>query len=192
MATQITGAGGTTTSFSNTPQASNDTWAVSEDYTLNNDVLILNVMANDSGGAAKTLYSIDDRTSVSTSTKIFAPADLLTRDTSYSSDAMGIAQTADKSDLGARIWIGADGNVHYDKGDIEAQIQALNVGSTPLTDSFTYAIQLGNGTLSWATAYIQFTGVNDAAVISGTSSGTVVEAGGVANGTTGIPTSAAR
>src|SRR5438105_1661411 len=98
MATQTTG-GGSTTSFSNTPQASNDTFVYSEDYTSNNDVLILNVMANDSGGAAKTLYSIDDGTSVSTPTKTYAPADLLTKDTSYSSDAVGIAQAADKSAL---------------------------------------------------------------------------------------------
>ena len=76
MATQTTG-GGSTTSFSNAPQASNDTYQYSEDYILNNDVLILNVMANNSGGAAKSLFSIDDGTSVSTSTKVYAPADLL-------------------------------------------------------------------------------------------------------------------
>src|SRR5262245_25480520 len=185
MATQTTG-GGSTTSFSNAPQASNDTFLYSEDYTLNNDVLILNVMANDSGGAAKSLFSIDDGTSVSTSTKVYAPADLLTKDASYSSDVVGIAQTTDKSALGARIWIGTDGNVHYDKGDIEAKIQTLAAGDV-LTDSFTYAIQLGNGTLSWATAYIQFKGANDNATIaaSGSEDTFVIEAGGIANGTAG-------
>ncbi|MFB9984903.1 hypothetical protein ACFSQQ_07280 [Mesorhizobium kowhaii] len=53
MATsQIAGAGGTTTSFSNTPQAGDDLFLFSEDAT---GVLILNVMANDQGGAAKLL-----------------------------------------------------------------------------------------------------------------------------------------
>src|SRR4051812_36817530 len=152
-----------TPTFNNTPQASNDTFGYSEDYSLNNGVLILNVMANDSGGAAKSLYSLDDGTSASTSTTVYAPADLLTKDASYSSDAQGIAQTADKSFLGARIWIGTDGNVHYNKGDIESQIQALSVGDT-LTDKFTYAIQMANGTLSWATATVTFTGANDGPV----------------------------
>src|SRR4051794_31307460 len=100
-------------------------------------------MANDSGGAAKSLFSVDDGTSASTSTTVYAPADLLTKDASYSSDAVGIAQTSDKSALGARIWIGTDGNVHYNKANIEGQIQALGVGET-LTDTFTYAIQMGN------------------------------------------------
>ncbi|TIW71635.1 MAG: hypothetical protein E5V58_18520, partial [Mesorhizobium sp.] len=83
MATQVTGAGGTTTSFSNTPQAKDDTFLYSEDA---GGVLILNVLANDLGGAAKTLYSIDDNVSATTATKTYAPADLLTRDTTFSTD----------------------------------------------------------------------------------------------------------
>ena len=176
MATQTTG-GGSTTSFSNAPQASNDTFLYSEDYTLNNDVLILNVMANNSGGAAKSLFSIDDGTSASTATKVYAPADLLIKDAS-SSDAVAITATGgDKSALGARIWIGTDGNVHYYKADVESIIQALAAGDVK-TDSFTYAIQLGNGTLSWATAYIQFTGANDAATITA-STAELTDAGAV-------------
>ena len=62
-------------------------------------------------------------------------------------------------------------------------MQALNVGAT-LTDSFTALT--ADGTAQLVT--ITITGANDAAVISGTASGNVTEAGGVANGTPGAPT----
>ncbi|MBZ9819359.1 VCBS domain-containing protein, partial [Mesorhizobium sp. CA4] len=159
--TQISGAGGTTVSFSNTPQAQNDVFYFSEDST---GTLVLNVLSNDLGGAAKQLYSIDNADSATTSTKTYAPADLLIRDTAYSTDAAVPVATADTSYLGARIWISTDGTIHYDKTSIDSKIQALGAGQV-LIDKLTYAIQLGNGTLSWATATIQFTGTNDAAVI---------------------------
>ncbi|WP_164751035.1 MULTISPECIES: VCBS domain-containing protein [unclassified Mesorhizobium] len=189
MATQVTGAGGTTTSFSNTPQAKDDLLAFSEDAT---GVLILNVLANDLGGAATQLYSIDNADSLTTATKIYAPTDLLARDITYSSDSAALAAlpaTANTSFLGARIWISADGTIHYNKADIDAQVQALGQGQI-LTDRVTYAIQLGNGTLSWATATIQFTGINDAAVITvnGAEDTSVTEKSGVANGTPGDAT----
>ncbi|KRQ08298.1 beta strand repeat-containing protein [Bradyrhizobium manausense] len=183
MATQATG-GGSTVSFGNTPQANNDIFSFTEDAA---NILVLNVMANDLGGAAKTLFSLDDGTSASASTKSYAPADLLVKDVTYSNDAAGAAGTSDHSALGARIWIESDGTVHYDKGDINAKLQALGVGEA-LTDTFTYAIQLGNGTLSWATVTLQFTGLNDAPTIvlgSTTANGAFSEA---AN-TTGSSTS---
>ncbi|RXG95092.1 VCBS domain-containing protein, partial [Bradyrhizobium vignae] len=171
MATQTTG-GGSTVSFGNTPQANADVFSFTEDAS---NILILNVLANDLGGAAKTLFSLDDGTSASASTKSYAPADLLVKDVAYSSDAAGMAGTGDRSALGARIWIESDGTVHYDKGDINAQLQALAAGQT-LTDTFTYAIQMGNGTLSWATVTLQFNGVNDAVYMtSSPQSGSVVE-----------------
>ncbi|MCK1727677.1 VCBS domain-containing protein [Bradyrhizobium sp. 142] len=171
MATQTTG-GGSTISFGNAPQANNDSFAFTEEA---NNILVLNVMANDLGGAAKTLFSLDDGSSASPSTKTYAPADLLVKDVAYSSDTAGMTGTGDHSALGARIWIESDGFVHYDKGDINAQLQALAVGAT-LTDTFTYAIQLGNGTLSWATVTLQFSGANDQVYItSSPQSGTVVE-----------------
>ncbi|TPL88791.1 type I secretion protein, partial [Mesorhizobium sp. B2-3-14] len=157
MATQVTGAGGTTASFSNTPQAKDDTFLYSEDAT---GVLVLNVLANDLGGAAKQLYSIDNSDSLSTATKTYAPADLLTRDTTYSTDSSGAAGTTDTSFLGAKIWMASDGTIHYDTASIAGQLQALSAGEV-LVDKVTYAIQLGNGTLSWATATVQFTGTND-------------------------------
>ncbi|MBR0717254.1 S-layer family protein [Bradyrhizobium liaoningense] len=171
MATQTTG-GGSTVSFGNTPQANNDIFSFTEDAS---NILILNVLANDLGGAAKTLFSLDDGTSASASTKNYAPADLQVKDVAYSSDAAGMVGTGDRSALGARIWIESDGTVHYDKGDINAQLQALAAGQT-LTDTFTYAIQLGNGTLSWATVTLQFNGANDlVSITSSAQSGSVVE-----------------
>ena len=62
-------------------------------------------------------------------------------------------------------------------------MQALNVGQT-LTDTFT-AFTV-DGTSQVVT--ITINGANDAAVITGAATGTVAEAGGVANGTPGTPT----
>src|SRR6185295_8903416 len=75
----------------------------------------------------------------------------------------------------------ADGKVGYDaaaSSTFKAQLQALAVGET-LTDSFTYAIRLGNGTLSWATATIQFTGENDGPTILGASTSGAPQLGAV-------------
>src|SRR5438270_5581654 len=62
-------------------------------------------------------------------------------------------------------------------------VEALNVGEH-LTDTFT--VTTVDGTQQIVTVTID--GTNDAAIISGTSSGTVVEAGGVANAIGGTPT----
>ncbi len=71
----------------------------------------------------------------------------------------------------------------YTLNDSNAAVQAINVGQT-LTDTFT-ATTVG-GTSQVVTITID--GANDAAAISGATSGSVTEAGGVANGTPGIPT----
>jgi VCBS repeat-containing protein len=71
----------------------------------------------------------------------------------------------------------------YTINNSNAAVQALNVGQT-LTDTFTATTV--DGTSQLVTITIQ--GSNDAAVITGPVTGTVVEAGGVANGTPGTPT----
>ena len=71
----------------------------------------------------------------------------------------------------------------YTLDNSNAAVQALNVGAT-LTDSFTALT--ADGTAQVVT--ITINGANDAAVISGTTSGNVTEAGGVNNGTPGTPT----
>ncbi|WFU68210.1 VCBS domain-containing protein [Bradyrhizobium brasilense] len=138
-------------------------------------------MANDLGGNSKSLFSVDN----SISAGGISPTDLITQDT-----ARAEATTGDTSLYGAKIWITSDGKVGYDATTLsaafKAQLDALQSGQV-LTDTFTYAIRLGNGTLSWATATVQFAGANDAAVISGTTIGTAVEAGGVNNAITGTP-----
>src|SRR5258706_3526166 len=171
-------SGGTTTSFSNTPQAVDDTYSYSASAS---GIIIINVMANDLGGAAKSLWSLDNDTSaliVSPNGKS-APADLLTKDTVYATTAAGIAAaeaaaSTDTSLLGAKIWINSDGTVSYDASSISATLQAVAAGDT-LTDYFTYAIRLGNGTLSWATTKLTFGGVNDSPVVAAALTATAAE-----------------
>ena len=71
----------------------------------------------------------------------------------------------------------------YTLDNSNAAVQALNVGQT-LTDTFTASTVDGTAQL----VTITINGANDAAVISGIANGSVTEAGGVANGTPGIPT----
>src|SRR5438046_2937501 len=144
--------GGTTASLSNTPQAQDDSFVLPEDY---NSIKWLDVMANDLGGNAKILWSLDNGPG--------SPTDLISSDIGKVE-----ATTADTSLNGAKIWI-ANGQVGYDAATLSttfrASLQALAVGEK-LYDSFTYAIRLANGTLSWGTATIVYTGSNDGPVIS--------------------------
>ena len=56
-----------------------------------------------------------------------------------------------------------------------SSLQALGAG-VQISDSFTYAIKLGNGTLSWATARFNIVGTNDGPIITGSSGlGSVTE-----------------
>src|SRR5712664_2263259 len=130
---------GITTSFGNTPQAQADLFTntgLTEDSL---GIVTLDVMGNDLGGAAKTLYSLDD----GTSTGGIRPTDLLTQDTTRTE-----AISTDFSANGAHIWITTDGKVGYDAStwttDFKDRLQHLGAGEF-LTDSFTYAIRLANG-----------------------------------------------
>ena len=147
--------GGTTASLSNTPQANDDSFVLPEDY---NSIKWLDVTANDLGGNAKILWSLDD-----SATDAMGANDLISTDVGKLE-----ASTNDTSLQGAKIWI-QDGKVGYDayylNSTFRAQLQALAVNET-LTDSFTYAIRMSNGTLSWGTATIVFTGTNDGPDIS--------------------------
>ena len=60
---------------------------------------------------------------------------------------------------------------------------SLNVGQSV---SDTFAVARSDGTVT--SVQVTITGSNDAAIISGTSTGSVIEAGGVANATPGTPT----
>src|SRR5689334_12067598 len=91
MGTQTTG-GGSTTSFSNTPQAKDDTYTYLEDvlrndstlYNSTTNTITLDVMANDLGGNAKSLFSVED----GDGNPLTADYDLLCKDTL---DATGVS-----------------------------------------------------------------------------------------------------
>src|SRR5205085_9654616 len=134
--------GGTTASLNNTPQAQTDTFTKSED-TLG--VYTLDVMANDLAGNAKVLWSLDN-----SATDADGSLDLIATDVGET------AVTSDDTSLhGAKIWI-ENGKVRYETSTLNSsfatRLGALAAGET-LTDSFTYAIRMSNGTLSWTTAY---------------------------------------
>ena len=152
---------GTVTSFGNTPQAQDDliyatTTKLAEDSTT---AVYLDVMANDLAGNAKILYSLDDGVSAGG----IRPTDLLTQDLGRIESA-----SCDFSAHGAHIWITSDGKVGYDPSTwlptFKAQLDALGAGQY-LTDTFTYAIRMANGALSWAIATVQIAGKNDAPAI---------------------------
>src|SRR6266567_6180387 len=175
MATTTTN--GTTVVFSNSGTAQGDTFSsastgLTEDHLT---VAYLDVMANDGGGKNTVLWSVDNGSSANTiQGGISMPTDLLAQD-SVRTEAL----STDTSNNGAKIWITAEGKVGYDattlSSTFKAQLQALNAGEY-LSDTFTYAIRMANGTLSWTTATVQFAGANDAAVISGVDTGSVLEA----------------
>ncbi|MCX7248251.1 MAG: VCBS domain-containing protein, partial [Burkholderiales bacterium] len=141
-----------TATFTSNPQAKDDLFTstgLTEDSL--SGVKLLDVIGNDLG-TGNTLYSLADAKSESEA-----------RSKALSTqDAVGAVNL---STLGAKIWITAEGKVAYDASAIStAQFQSLAAGQSA-TDSFTYAIKLSNGMLSWATAKVQITGSNDAPVI---------------------------
>ncbi|WP_314947632.1 VCBS domain-containing protein [Bradyrhizobium cosmicum] len=79
--------------------------------------------------------------------------------------------------------ISAAGLWTYTLDNTSTVVQALNNGDK-LADSFTVVTLDGTA----QTVTITINGSNDGAVISGTATGKVIEAGGVANGTPGLPT----
>lgn len=173
--------GGTETSFTKTPQARDDLLgsAGSSQLDYNGALYLLDVMANDLGGNAKALWSVDDGINQSGAMSGHEAGDLLSQD---QPGVTGLA--ANVSRLGAALHITADGKVAYDSASISGQaaadLTALAVGQT-LSDSFIYAIRLANGTLSWARAEVVLTGVNDRPVVQALSV-TAVEDGAAVTG----------
>ncbi|WP_249139332.1 VCBS domain-containing protein [Bradyrhizobium japonicum] len=64
---------------------------------------------------------------------------------------------------------------------------AINALKAPTTDGFVITVSDGLNSAS-QTFTVTINGVNDAAIISGTTTGSIIEAGGIANGTPGTPT----
>jgi VCBS repeat-containing protein len=156
--------GGTEISFTKTPQAKDDVFGKSSSGILQyvDNTYLLNVMSNDLGGNAKKLWSIDDGINQSGAMSGDKAGDLLTQ------DAINVVSPSNVSRFGASLTITADGRIAYDtstiSGKAAADLTALPEGET-MEDSFIYAIRLADGTLSWATAKVILTGVNDAPVV---------------------------
>ncbi|MGB4248560.1 MAG: VCBS domain-containing protein [Pseudohongiellaceae bacterium] len=157
--------GGTETSFVNTPQAKDDALGSAGSSQLDyvGTIYVLDVMNNDLGGNAKSLWSVDDGVNNSGAMSGHEAGDLLTQDLP---GVTGIA--ANRSQFGASLSVTADGRIAYDTSTIDAQyaldLTTLALGEI-MTDSFIYAIRLASGTLSWARASVVLTGVNDAPVV---------------------------
>ena len=113
----------------------------------------------------------DDNPPVTTN-KAFATydTDLLYKDGAVAAWVDG----GDTSALGAHVWIGTDGKIHYDATNIADQFQKLAAGETT-TDTIKYTIKMSNGTLSVGTLTVVITGTNDAAVITGSSTAELTE-----------------
>lgn len=173
--------GGTETSFTKTPQAKDDNLGTLQTGTLNyvNTVYYLDVMANDLGGKAKSLWSVDDGVNQSGAMSGYEAGDLLTQD-----GAEVTGSTANRSAFGASLHVTADGRVAYDTSTINpqkaAELTGLALGET-MADSFIYAIRMSNGTLSWAKVGVTLTGVNDTPVVQSVTL-LATEDGGVVSG----------
>ncbi|HVL78131.1 MAG TPA: VCBS domain-containing protein, partial [Sphingomicrobium sp.] len=179
-----------TTSFTHTPQAKDDNYAFVEDdirsnsslYDAGSHTFFLDVMANDLGGKAKSLFSVET-----------GDGDPLTSDYELLSKDVGANGVSDWERTFNGNWIRIkNGKIEYkiaDDSGIPGQgrsVDSLTAGEV-FTDEFVYAIRLGNGTLSQATVKINITGANDAATITAAAGGdyAVTEAGGVGNGAPG-------
>ncbi len=75
--------------------------------------------------------------------------------------------------------IGADGSYAYTVDNTNATVNALNSGSTPLTDTFTYSVKDAAGLSSSTALTVTINGANDAAVIAGTSTASITESNAV-------------
>ncbi|MBK4733831.1 Ig-like domain-containing protein [Noviherbaspirillum pedocola] len=197
MATTTTTSSTGTISMSNTPQAVDDIYSFSENditsnvklYNVSTQTLMLNVMSNDLGGNAKTLYSIDDGKGNVISGTDF---DLIVKD-------VGSDGTSAWERTTAGNWVRINnGQIEFALGAPDG-ISGAPAGATGPTDkmgfdslkgtdvvndSFVYAIRLGNGTLSEAHVTLTIHGSNDAATITGYVPQDIIEKGGSADMTT--------
>lgn len=111
----------------------------SDDRGVANDAgqLSINVLANDRGGAARKIWSLDQADPAKASTFAELPG-------------------------GATVGIGGNGLVLYKAND---KFDYLAEGEIAY-DSFTYAMRVANGTISVATVTVKIVGVNDPAQLS--------------------------
>jgi VCBS repeat-containing protein len=174
-------------SFTKTPQAGDDNYGWTEDQLIGSGLLTgptgtwvsLDVMSNDLGGNAKKLWSIDDGNGHTSQTDY----DLL------NSDMGGVWESAAVNDLGVadKITI-SNGKILLDLSNSlqhfgASSVDALAAGDH-IHDEFVYSIRLANGTLSQAKVTVDLYGQNDAASISGDTTGDITEDGTLTAGGT--------
>ncbi|MBZ9868225.1 VCBS domain-containing protein, partial [Mesorhizobium sp. CA15] len=169
---------GSTVTFSNSGAAANLTQSGSEDGSL---LFTFDVLAASGGGTKTTIYSVDDGiknddggAGIVVTNKAFADynKDLLIQ------DGANVIETSSTS--GAKFWIGTDNKIHYDATTLAPLINALGAGEQ-FTDTIQYTIKMSNGTLSVGTLSVVINGVNDAAVITGTSTAELTETNAAQN-----------
>ncbi len=142
-----------TITFAKNSSAKNDNFA---DLSNSNDRFTLDVLANDRGGHAKVLWSLDEGRG-----RWNEPSDLLTRDN---------IGNINYSQLGAQISITQDGKVSYViTPELQSKLKDLVVDEE-LTDTFIYAMKVGQGNspLHWAKATVTLNGMNHAPELTGT------------------------
>jgi VCBS repeat-containing protein len=143
-------------SMFNTPQAQDDSKSFTEDELISgSNPFLIDVMGNDAGGASKSLWSLNAGTEASNVADQSSINDLIGADV----NTLGVSTEFDTTTLGGKFWIQA-GQIAYDPSGIP-NLNNLGVDDPPLVDTITYAIRLGNGTISLATLTITIKGSND-------------------------------
>ncbi len=96
----------------------------------------------------------------------------------------GVTYDVSKSDLYGTLYVNSTSGAYT----FVPNSDAINALTAPTTESFIVTVSDGSQSASQAFT-ITINGINDAAVISGATTGAVIEAGGVANAMPGTPTS---
>ena len=169
----------TTTNFVIT--VSDGTLSASQTFTIAingaNDAAVISGATSgaviEAGGVANATPGSPTATGILTDTDVDNPPNTFTAVTSPKASAGGYGTFTMTA---AGVWA-------YTLNNASSAVQALNAGDT-LIDTFT--VTTIDGTPQVVTITIH--GAGDAAIISGTTTGSVVEAGGVANAAAGTPT----
>ena len=168
-AVQALNVGGTLTDTFTVTTIDGTATLVTITITGSNDTAIISGTATGSvieaGGVANAAPGTPTATGTLTDTDVDNPPNTFT----------AVGPTASDAGYGS-FTMTAAGVWTYTLDNANSAVQALNVGGT-LTDTFT--VTTIDGTARLVT--ITITGSNDAAIISGTATGSVIEAGGVAN-----------
>ncbi|MGE3297013.1 MAG: VCBS domain-containing protein, partial [Porticoccaceae bacterium] len=149
-------------------QAKDDTFLYEEDDFTVGATLSLDVMANDRGGRAKVLWSVED--DYGNSLDSAEVRDFVARD----SDTLSDFSTWDTTTIGNQVGI-VDGKLYYHvTATGGAAIEALDDGEV-IHDTFSYAIRTAIGMPSIAKVTITITGADDAPTLAAVADGSIAE-----------------